>query len=249
MAVDTVLGSRGNSASLTARYKTMWNSTTNRIYVLMEVVDANGVFAPVQAYNGGGYEGEDHFEIMFDGGENNAPYRIDKGVEPGALAQQWVIGSDGTASGSWMNLGGFEYLSLYGDIASGDKPDYAVTYTSGTNTTVLEIALVPYNYFGAQTGKTSSERTGLIIGDTVGFEPSYCNRSDATTDAFELVGDDPSASKSSRASRFSIFELVGTSYVNADSTETAVVAYKADVNGDCLVNFEDFATLANHWME
>ena len=151
------------------------------LYVAVTGVDSDHVLTSSNE----GWDQQDAVEIYVDpANKNNEAYN-----DTFADAQQFVGGTNGTADGEWLTLGG------------ADLPDGAVqAFKAGVDGDVLnyEIALKPYDSLNTDDVPSSSMLT-LTAGMTVGLDVVINSKH---TDGFGMLCENTNGSKWGNAAQF-----------------------------------------------
>jgi hypothetical protein len=221
----------------TGRYKVVWSSATNFLYILLEVTD--DVYIDGYVYNanpqtGGGYPNYDLPEIfidenrskglhVFDGANSNAEnafsYHIMVNFPSEGMTTSTFVACD-IAGTDWLNY----FIANYASHFDG----FIVRRSS--DTTIWEMALKVY---GEAYSPSNPEASRIILseGKVMGFSMAWCDNDapDGTRDNFigsVFVPESHYNEHWKNADDFGVMKLVGLTPVNSISG-TSAPAWKA----------------------
>ena len=231
IAMDKVL--YGLPSDLTsAKWAAKWDSVTNRIYVAVTGIDSYRYFSDTDT----AWDGQDEVEIYVDAANSDEWELSTNGY---IYAQQWAFGPDaGATQDIW---GGGYWGNLHHENAkpAGSFVTAAVNVTG--NVISYEFAIRPYSEFYYNNPSANVEVT-LAPGAIVGLDVVMGTR---TSSGFGMWCENLDGGKAEDALMFQNYTLKA-----AGSGTCGSWGYMTgDLNSDCKVNFTDFASYAQQWMD
>ena len=210
-----------------AKFAMRWDATTDKIYAAVVVTDTQRVFVDFE--DNTSYDSSDRIEVYSQGRAAGA--YCDK-------AQQYIVApgaSTGTVWASWP-LG----YPLMGSPAPG--LEYSCRIVG--NDIIYELAIPMYDNYAGRLGSTGSTTiTQLQTDRIVGLDIVVDSRWDINNEgAFGMLAANSDTGKFHNASAFAKYKLV-------EQTPCGAWGYAAgDIDENCVVNFKDFAKLAQQWL-
>ncbi|MBN1125746.1 MAG: right-handed parallel beta-helix repeat-containing protein [Sedimentisphaerales bacterium] len=202
-----------------ARFALAWDNRTNTIYAAVIVTDTDHVFADQY----GTWDGSDRIEVYCQGDAAGGTgwYGIYD------QAQQYYLAPD-TTGGSWARWPNDQ------EIAPDAGLEFAVAVYG--NVIVYEAAVTPFDYYGGLVGQPSVV-TDLDVGKVIGFDIVALTRT--SSGGYGMLSANDMQGKYHDADQFAHYLLIST----WDCEDLS-----ADLDGDCYVNINDLAILAEVWL-
>jgi len=239
MSLDNIYAGGPTHDVAEAKFAARWNATTDKIYAVVVVDDAEMIFADEP----GSSISSDRIEVYSQG---DAAGGTGWGAHPADtkyfdIAQHYMIGSKVDEVTHWACFA-TEGVDVNYDVGAGfAELEHAVVVDDLNGRIIYEIGVQQYDNYGGESGGDTIV-TALEVGHVVGFDIIATSRHN-TAPNYTMLAENTMVTKYRDAGQFQQYVLSGGADVCGDW------GYKrSDVNKDCIVSLEDFADLASNWM-
>ena len=219
-----------------AKMALRWSATTNKIYAAVIVPDSTHVLRDSYFIDDeGSWDSSDRIEVFSQG--DAAGGTLYGGTCD--IAQQYFVAPKTASTGgvwaAWPNGS---------DVTGNPAPNFEYAASISGSNLIYEVGVQMYdNYAGRFGAEGETIITNLSVGKVVGFDIVVDTRRGFNVSEMGVLAANSLPSKSADAGNFEKYTLV-------EQAECGALGYlDSDLNGDCYVDFEDFAKLALTWTQ